>query len=135
MAARQNRLNELTPKAWIKFQKSWFIHNPPARENGVKPHPAKFPETLAGEFVEFFTNRSGMEARFEAEQALRQAWLDYDAVANRARIGTEQLLRMVWFNYDNVIARTDYKPVQPKTRKSQPNQPLPQGPVQMNPFQ
>jgi len=57
VAARQNRLNELTPKAWIKFQKSWFIHNPPARENGVKPHPAKFPETLAGEFIEFFTKR------------------------------------------------------------------------------
>jgi DNA modification methylase len=55
VAERRNRLNELSPKAWIKFQKSWFIHNPPRRENGVKPHPAKFPETLAQEFVEFFT--------------------------------------------------------------------------------
>jgi DNA modification methylase len=52
---RRNRLNELSPKAWIKFQKSWFIHNPPAREDGVRPHPAKFPETLAREFIEFFT--------------------------------------------------------------------------------
>jgi DNA modification methylase len=55
MFARQNRLNDLTPKAWIKFQKSWFIHNPPPRENGVKAHPGKFPETLAQEFIEFFT--------------------------------------------------------------------------------
>lgn len=55
MVARQNRLNALSPREWIKFQKSWFIHNPPARQNGVRPHPAKFPETLAREFVEFFT--------------------------------------------------------------------------------
>jgi DNA modification methylase len=55
MPARQNRLNDLSPKAWIKFQKSWFVHNPPPRENGVKPHPGKFPETLAREFIEFFT--------------------------------------------------------------------------------
>jgi DNA modification methylase len=57
VATRNNRLNDLSPKAWIKFQKSWFIHNPPPRENGVKPHPAKFPETLAQEFIEFFTKR------------------------------------------------------------------------------
>jgi DNA modification methylase len=51
----RNRLNDLTPKAWIKFQKSWFIHNPPRRQQDVLRHPAKFPETLAQEFVEFFT--------------------------------------------------------------------------------
>jgi DNA modification methylase len=51
----RNRLNELSPKEWIKFQKSWFIHNPPPRRSKVKRHPAKFPETLAQEFVEFFT--------------------------------------------------------------------------------
>jgi tRNA G10 N-methylase Trm11 len=45
------------PRDWIKFQKSWFVHNPPRRENGVRPHPAKFPETLAREFIEFFTKR------------------------------------------------------------------------------
>ncbi len=52
-----NRLNDLTPKQWIKFQKSWFIHNPPPRQKGVLRHPAKFPETLAQEFIEFFTHR------------------------------------------------------------------------------
>jgi DNA modification methylase len=52
-----NRLNELSPKDWLKFQKSWFIHNPPARQKGVLRHPAKFPETLAQEFIEFFTKQ------------------------------------------------------------------------------
>lgn len=51
----KNRLNDLDSKAWIKFQKSWFIHNPPPRKAGVLAHPAKFPETMAMEFIEFFT--------------------------------------------------------------------------------
>ncbi len=50
-----NRLNDLDPKSWIKFQKSWFLHNPPPRRKDVLRHPAKFPETLAQEFIEFFT--------------------------------------------------------------------------------
>jgi DNA modification methylase len=54
---RRNKLNELDPKSWIKFQKSWFIHNPPRRTKDVLRHPAKFPESLAQEFIEFFTMR------------------------------------------------------------------------------
>ena len=50
-----NRLNNLEPKSWLKFQKSWFVHAPPPRKKGVLRHPAKFPETLAQEFIEFFT--------------------------------------------------------------------------------
>jgi DNA modification methylase len=53
----RNRLNDLTPKQWLKFQKSWFIHSPPPRRRSVKQHPAKFPETLAQDFIEFFTKR------------------------------------------------------------------------------
>jgi DNA modification methylase len=53
----RNRLNDLSPKEWIKFQKSWFAHNPPPRRKDVLRHPAKFPETLAQEFIEFFTKR------------------------------------------------------------------------------
>ena len=52
---RPNKLNNLDPKSWLKFQKSWFIHNPPPRKKGVLVHPAKFPETMAQEFIEFFT--------------------------------------------------------------------------------
>ena len=52
-----NRLNDLDSKTWLKFQKSWFIHNPPPRQSDVLRHPAKFPESLAREFVEFFTRR------------------------------------------------------------------------------
>jgi len=57
VAKRQyrNRMNDLTNKDWLKFQKSWFIHNPPPRKKGVLRHPAKFPETLVQEFIEFFT--------------------------------------------------------------------------------
>lgn len=51
----RNRLNDLDPKKWLKFQKSWFVHNPPPRRKDVLSHPAKFPETLAKEFIEFFT--------------------------------------------------------------------------------
>jgi DNA modification methylase len=53
----RNRLNDLTPKEWLIFQKSWFIHSPPPRRREVKQHPAKFPETMVQEFVEFFTKR------------------------------------------------------------------------------
>ena len=52
----RNRLNDLAPKDWLKFQKSWFVHNPPPRHRDVLRHPAKFPETLAQQFVEFFTH-------------------------------------------------------------------------------
>lgn len=52
---RPNKLNNLDGKSWLKFQKSWFIHNPPPRKQGVLVHPAKFPESLAQEFIEFFT--------------------------------------------------------------------------------
>ena len=51
----RNKLNELTGKEWIKFSKSWFIHNPPRRKRDELLHPAKFPESLVQEFVEFFT--------------------------------------------------------------------------------
>lgn len=52
-----NRLNDLDPRTWLKFQKSWFVHNPPPRRKDVLRHPAKFPETLAQTFIEFFTQR------------------------------------------------------------------------------
>ncbi len=53
----RNKLNDLDAKTWLKFQKSWFIHNPPPRRKDVLQHPAKFPETLAQEFIEFFTQK------------------------------------------------------------------------------
>ena len=56
----KNRLNDLEPKAWLRFQKSWFLHNPPPRQQEVLRHPAKFPETLAQDFIEFFTKPGGV---------------------------------------------------------------------------
>lgn len=52
-----NKLNDLEPRRWLLFQKSWFIHNPPPRRKDALAHPAKFPETMAQEFIEFFTKR------------------------------------------------------------------------------
>ena len=51
----RNKLNDLDPKTWLKFQKSWFVHNPPRRRKDVLRHPGKFPETLVEEFITFFT--------------------------------------------------------------------------------
>lgn len=53
-----NKLNDLTPKEWLKFQKSWFVHNPPPRQKNVLRHPAKFPETMVMEFITFFTKQN-----------------------------------------------------------------------------
>ncbi len=55
-----NHLNDLTTKEWLKFQKSWFVHNPPPRKDDVLRHPAKYPETMAQEFIEFFTKQDGV---------------------------------------------------------------------------
>lgn len=52
---QKNKLNDLSTTDWLKFQKSWFVHNPPPRLKGVLRHPAKFPETMIEEFIRFFT--------------------------------------------------------------------------------
>ncbi|MBM4165734.1 MAG: site-specific DNA-methyltransferase [Ignavibacteria bacterium] len=52
-----NKLNNLTGKEWIKFTKSWFIHRPIARKENEILHPAKYPESLVKEFIEFFTKK------------------------------------------------------------------------------
>jgi len=49
-----NRLNDLSGKEWIKFTKSWFIHIPKARDNKIL-HPACFPESIAYDFIRYFT--------------------------------------------------------------------------------
>jgi len=54
----RNKLNDMaSTNEWVKFTKSWFIHNPPPRKHGEILHPAKFPETMIAEFIEFFTKR------------------------------------------------------------------------------
>lgn len=52
----ENKLNDLTGKEWIRFTKTWFIHNPPPRDEKIL-HPASFPETLVEHFIKFFTKR------------------------------------------------------------------------------
>jgi len=55
---RENRLNDLDSKGWLKFTKSWFVHNPRPRSKKETLHPAKFPESLIEEFICFFTKKN-----------------------------------------------------------------------------
>src|SRR5260370_39083381 len=56
-ATRRNKLNELSGREWIKFTKAWFVHRPePRGDRKIRP-PASFPESLAREFVSFFTRK------------------------------------------------------------------------------
>ncbi|MDP3640284.1 MAG: DNA methyltransferase [Nanoarchaeota archaeon] len=54
-ASRENRLNELSAQEWLRFTKTWFVHNPPPRKKKEMLHPAKYPEGLIEEFIRFFT--------------------------------------------------------------------------------
>lgn len=54
--ARGRRLNTLDARQWMRFTKSWFICNPPPRTRGALQHPAKFPEAMVAEFVQYFTH-------------------------------------------------------------------------------
>jgi DNA modification methylase len=56
---KNNKLNDLTGKEWLKFTKSWFIHRPPRRKEDELLHPAKFPESLVEDFILFFTKEKG----------------------------------------------------------------------------
>lgn len=51
----KNQLNDLSAQEWLKFTKTWFIHNPPPRKKNEVLHPAKYPENLIEGFVKFFT--------------------------------------------------------------------------------
>ena len=53
--AVDNRLNELSAQEWLKFTKTWFIHNPSPRKKKEILHPAKYPEGLIEDFITFFT--------------------------------------------------------------------------------
>ena len=52
---QRSPLNGLDVRAWMRFTRSWFLLNPPPRSREQVRHPAKFPESLAGSFIEFFT--------------------------------------------------------------------------------
>ncbi len=53
----RNLLNDLTGREWLRFTRSWFVHNPPRRSATQVRHPAKYPEGMVTEFIEFFTRR------------------------------------------------------------------------------
>ncbi len=56
-SSKVNRLNDLSAQEWMKFTKTWFIHNPVPRKKNEVLHPAKYPEKLIEEFVSYFTKK------------------------------------------------------------------------------
>jgi len=56
----ENKLNHLSAQEWLKFTKTWFIHNPPPRKKSEVLHPAKYPESMIAEFIKFFTKPGQM---------------------------------------------------------------------------
>jgi DNA modification methylase len=56
-----NDLNDLTGKEWIKFTRTWFVCDSPRywRNKDTELHPARFPEEMVSEFLQFFTKRGG----------------------------------------------------------------------------
>ena len=91
-----NRLNDLAPKEWLKFQKSWFVHNPPRRLKNVLRHPAKFPETLAQAFIEFFTRR-GQGWRVEGDRLVDEsALVSTGNLWVEQTIATQKVLTRLW---------------------------------------
>jgi DNA modification methylase len=61
MTRIQNDLNDLTGKEWIKFTRTWFVCDSPRywRNKDTELHPARFPEEMVSEFLQFFTKRGG----------------------------------------------------------------------------
>ena len=57
LISRDNRLNDLSAQEWLRFTKTWFVHNPPPRKKNETLHPAKYPESLIEEFIRFFTKQ------------------------------------------------------------------------------
>jgi len=53
----RNSLNDLTGRDWIKFTKSWFVCDSRRyhKNRDTELHPARFPEEMVSEFVEYFT--------------------------------------------------------------------------------
>ncbi len=53
----RNTLNDLQGKDWIKFTKSWLICDSRRYQQNRRTelHPARYPEELVSEFVQFFT--------------------------------------------------------------------------------
>ncbi len=57
-SSTENKLNHLNAQEWLKFTKTWFMHNPPPRKKNELLHPAKYPENMVAEFIKFFTKEN-----------------------------------------------------------------------------
>lgn len=106
MKKRENKLNDLEGKEWLKFTKTWFVHNPPPRPGNKKLHPACFPETLIEEFIKFFTKRGewvldpflGTGSTLLAARSVGRNAVGIEIYAEYAAIARERLSQCSFLN-------------------------------------
>ncbi len=106
MSKRENKLNDLEGKEWLKFTKTWFVHNPPPRSRDKKLHPASFPETLIEEFILFFTKRGewvidpflGTGSTLIAARKAGRNAVGIEIYAEYAAIARERLSQVAFFD-------------------------------------
>jgi len=60
-SGNRGQLNDLSGTEWIKLTKSWFICDSRRyhRNRGTELHPARYPEEMVAQFLEFFTPNAG----------------------------------------------------------------------------
>ncbi len=93
------RLNDLDAKSWVKHTRSWLVVRPPKRRHGEMLHPAKFPEALAAEFIEFFTSKGevvfdpflGTGSTLVAARALGRRGVGMELLKKYADVARERL--------------------------------------------
>jgi len=110
--SNNNKLNDMTGKEWIKFTKSWFIHRPKRRNEVETLHPAKYPESLVQEFIEFFSKKgqwifepfSGTGSTIVAAQNCNRNSVGIEITKKYAEIANRRVAANNALNFENVIA-------------------------------
>ncbi len=109
-----NQLNNLSGKDWIKFTKSWFKLGVPARDKKIF-HPASFPETLATNFISFFTKRNqwvidpflGTGSSLVAAKMLDRNGLGLELYQKYAELAEKRLMGVTETNARAIVRRAD----------------------------
>ncbi|HEY4001727.1 MAG TPA: DNA methyltransferase [Candidatus Xenobia bacterium] len=95
----KNGLNHLSGREWIKFTRTWFVHDPPRRSADEMGHPAKYPEGVVEPFIEFFTRVgqvvldpfAGVGSTLVAADRLERVSVGVEIVPEFAQVAQERL--------------------------------------------
>lgn len=95
-----SELNDYDGSEWVKFTtKSWKIYRPEQRDSDDIQHPAKFPEELAADYIEFFTQTgdlvldpfAGTGSAIQAAEDLGRRGIGVELNEEYARIARRKL--------------------------------------------